>query len=120
MLAGDTSFKAWKEKILPYYGDNDLSSNILLAAHHGSITFFDDPSDDKNYYISHIEKIAPEMTLISVGPNVHDLPDENAVKLYKKFSSGSNKGNKVYTTEDKGNMKLLLKDSGAWNLKVGQ
>lgn len=60
------------------------------------------------------------MTFISVGPNVHDLPDENAVKLYTKYSSGSDKGNKVYTTEDKGTMKLQLKDDGGWSLNVNR
>lgn len=120
MLAGDTSFKPWKEKILTYYGDDRLGADILLASHHGSLTFFDDPADDKYYYTSHIKKIGPAMTILSVGPNSNDLPDEKAMELYEKYSSGSNKGNKVYTTEDKGNMKLILKDDGGWNLKVDQ
>ncbi len=120
MLAGDTNVRPWKEKILTYYDDNDLSSSILLGSHHGSLTFFDDPSDDKNYYTSHIKKIKPAMTLISVGPNVHDLPDKKAIELYEKYSSGSNQGNKVFTTEDKGTMKLELKDDGGWSLSVNQ
>ncbi len=120
LLSGDTSYKPWKEKILPYYADSKVSSDIFLAAHHGSITFFDDPSDDKHYYIEHIKKISPDMTLVSVGPNTHDLPNDTAIDLYKKYSSGSNKGNKLYTTEEKGNMKLTLKDDGGWNLKVNQ
>ncbi len=120
MLSGDTSFRPWKEKILTYYEDTDLETDILLAAHHGSITFFDDPSDERNYYTEHIAKIKPDMTLISVGPNVHGLPDEKAVKLYEKYSKGSDKGNKVYTTEDKGTMKLTLSESGGWNLSVNQ
>lgn len=90
-----------------------------MRSHHGSLTYFDDPSDDEHYYTAHIKKIKPDMTLISVGPNVHDLPDEKALDLYEKFSSGSNKGNKVHTTEDKGNMKLTLKDN-SWTLKVNQ
>jgi beta-lactamase superfamily II metal-dependent hydrolase len=120
MLTGDTSYRPWKEKILYYYGDNHLSTNILLAAHHGSLTFFDDPSDEKHCYTAHIMKIAPAMTLVSVGPNTQDLPDDKAMELYEKYSSGSDKGNKVYTTEDKGNMKLVLKDDGGWNIKVNQ
>jgi beta-lactamase superfamily II metal-dependent hydrolase len=120
MLAGDTSFRPWKEKILPYYSDDDLSANILLAAHHGSLAFFDDTSDEKHYYTQHIRKLKPEMTIISVGPNVHDLPDSKAMELYEKYSTGSNKGNKVYTTEDQGNMKLTLTAGGGWNLKTKQ
>lgn len=120
MLSGDTSYKPWKEKIMTYYNDSVLNADILLAAHHGSLTFFDDPSDTQNYYTSHIKKIAPAMTLVSVGANSHGLPDVKAIELYKKYSLGSDSGNKVYTTEKKGNMKLTLKDDGNWNLKVNQ
>jgi len=56
------------------------------------------------------------MTLISVGTNVHGLPDKKAVELYTKYSTGSNQGKKVFTTESQGNMKLVLKDDGGWSL----
>ena len=118
MLAGDTSYRPWQEKIIPHYSTSDLKSSILMAAHHGSLTFFDDPSDEKNYFMSHIKKIAPSMTLVSVGPNQHGLPDSKAVELYEKHSSGSSKGNKLYTTDEKGTMMLTLKDEGGWNLSV--
>lgn len=119
LLAGDTSYAPWKNKLVRKYGAS-LQSNILLASHHGSITFFDDPSDTQHYYTEHIRTISPAMTLISVGPNVHGLPDNKAVELYEKYSSGSNRGNKVFTTEEKGNMKLVLKGNGAWELYPGQ
>lgn len=118
MLPGDASYKSWKEFIENKYSDSDLSSDILLASHHGSISFFDDPNDKKNYYVSHIKKISPVMTIISVGDN-DTHPDKKAVELYKKYSRGSNKGNKVYTTLDKGNILLTLKENG-WNLKTNQ
>jgi beta-lactamase superfamily II metal-dependent hydrolase len=117
MLAGDTNYRPWKEKIMPHYG-NGVQSSILLASHHGSIDFFDDPSDEKTYYTGHIAKILPVMTLVSVGPNVNDLPDPNAMKLYEKYSTSSDKGNKVFTTEKNGTMKLTLKDEGSWSLKA--
>lgn len=120
MLCGDTNYRPWKDKILPYYADEKIKSNILYAAHHGSIDFFNDPSDEKNYYTEHIKIIKPAMTLISVGPNVHELPDKKAVELYTKYSLGSNQGNKVFTTEDKGTMKLELKDDGGWSLSTNQ
>ena len=120
LLAGDTSFRPWKELILPNYSGADLRANILLGSHHGSLAFFDDPDDEKYYYMAHIKAIKPEMTIISVGPNVHDLPDDKAMELYEKYSSGSDQGNKVYTTEDQGNMKLTLKSEGGWNLKTNQ
>lgn len=118
LLAGDTSYAPWKDKLVRRHGAN-LKSSILLASHHGSITFFDDPSDTQ-YYTAHIKAISPAMTLISVGPNVHGLPDKKAIELYAKYSSGSNQGNKVFTTEEKGNMKLILQGNGAWTLNVGQ
>lgn len=118
LLAGDTNFRPWKEKILPCYGQ-DVKSDIFLAPHHGSISFFDDPSDSRNYYVEHIKTINPAMTLISVGPNVHGLPHKKAVELYKKYSTGSDQGNKVFTTEDKGNMRLVL-ESGKWTLHSNQ
>ncbi len=120
MLTGDTSFKPWKEKILTNYSDDKIKSDILLASHHGSLSFFDDPSDKKYYYTAHIKAIKPQMTIISVGPNSNDLPNNDAVKLYKKYSTGSKQGNKVFLTETKGNMKLILKDNGGWSLSTKQ
>ena len=118
ILAGDTNYRPWKEKTLSLYTASDLKSSILLAAHHGSLTFFDDPGDEKSYFISHMKAIAPAMTLISVGPNVHGLPNAKAVELYDEYSSGSAKGNRVFSTEDKGTMKLILKSGGSWSLST--
>ncbi len=118
MLAGDTSYRSWKEFVEKKYNDSDLSSEILLASHHGSISFFDDPNDEKNYYVSHIKKINPAMTIISYGDN--NLLDDKAVKLYKEYSKGSNQGNKVYTTLDKGNMLLTIKREVGWSLSSNQ
>lgn len=120
MFAADTNYRPWKEKILPYYKDERLHAPLLIAAHHGSITFFDDPSDTEHYYETHIRMLRPDMTLISVGPNAHGLPDAKAVELYKKHSKGSDKGTKVYTTEDKKNIKITLKDEGTWSLVANQ
>lgn len=120
ILAGDTNFRPWREKILKFYESNDLKSNLLFGAHHGSIGFFDDPSNTKKYFTAHIRAIKPEMTIISVGPNSNSLPDKKAVKLYEKYSSGSKQGNKVYTTQNEGTMKLILKDNGGWTLKKNQ
>lgn len=120
MLGGDTNFRPWKEKILTYYDQKAVKSDILLAPHHGSLAFFDDPSDSQHYYVDHIKTISPAMTLISVGPNVHGLPDKKAVELYTKYSTGSRQGNKVYSTQEKGNMRLEFKDNAEWELHVHQ
>jgi beta-lactamase superfamily II metal-dependent hydrolase len=120
MLAGDTNYRPWKEKILPHYPDASLKSSILYAAHHGSLTFFDDPSDPQHYYTGHLSKINPVMTLISVGTNVHGLPDAKAKELYGLYTTGSAQGNKIFTTQRQGNMKLLLKAEGGWALNANQ
>jgi beta-lactamase superfamily II metal-dependent hydrolase len=120
VLAADTSYRPWKERILPHYGNDRVKTNILLGSHHGSITFFDDPGDERNYYTAHMQKIKPDMTLISVGPNIHGLPDGKALELYEKYSSGSSKGNKVYRTDRQGHMKVFLKGSGSWSIFVDQ
>lgn len=116
MLTGDSDAVAWRKAIVPEYSASDLKSSILMASHHGSISFFDDPSDEKNYYTAHIKKMSPAMTLVSVGPNVHGHPDKKAIELYKKYSAGSSKGNKVFRTDKKGNMRLVLKNDGGWKL----
>ena len=115
MLTGDSDALAWKRSIVTFYGES-LRSSILLASHHGSTTFFDDPADERNYYVEHIRKIAPEMAIISVGPNTHGHPDSKAIEFYERYTSGSNKGNKVFRTDEKGTMRLVLKEEGGWVL----
>ena len=120
ILTGDSDAVAWKNRILRSFAKENLKSNILLASHHGSISFFDDPSDEENYYTQHIQAIKPEMTIISVGRNVHGHPDSKSVELYKKYSAGSNKGNKLRRTDEDGNIVLELKNEGGWSLSCNQ
>jgi len=116
MLCGDTDAVTWKD-IRRHYDDSSLSSSLVLGSHHGSITFFDDPSDEKHYYTAHIKAMSPAMTIISVGDNGHGHPDKKALELYEKYSSGSSEGNKLYRTDMQGTMRLTLKDGGGWNIK---
>ena len=44
-----------------------------MAAHHGSISFFDDPADTKHYYTDHMKAIAPDMSNVA------------AIKLYNWY-----------------------------------
>ena len=120
MLPGDSDAQTWRNGIMVDYGSGAVSSSIFMAAHHGSISFFDDPNDEKSYYTSHIQAIKPAMTLVSVGKNPHGHPDKQAIVLYRKYSTGSAKGNKVYRTDTKGTMKLTLKDGGGWHLGTNQ
>lgn len=115
MLSGDTDAVTWKH-IQKYYVASELDCSLLLGSHHGSLTFFDDPSDEVHYYTGHIRAMKPEMTILSVGDNNHGHPDPKAVELYEKYSAGSNKGNKLYRTDLQGNMRVILKDGGGWSL----
>jgi beta-lactamase superfamily II metal-dependent hydrolase len=118
MLPGDSDARTWKEGIFKDYNKTEVASSILMASHHGSISFFDDPSDTQHYYTEHMRAINPAMTVISVGPNQHGHPDGTALELYEKYSTGSNQGNKVFRTDRKGTMQLMLKDEGGWSLDV--
>jgi len=119
LLTGDTDAKTWKDYIMPE-SEEKIISSILLASHHGALTFFDDPRDEKYYYSSHIRKIDPAMTIISVGDNAHGHPDKKAVELYEKHSHGSNKGNKIFRTDINGNIRLELNDNGTWTIYQNQ
>lgn len=114
LLAGDTDAKVWKDYITSE-STSILKSSILLASHHGALSFFYDPTYT-NYYTKHLSEINPDMTIISVGENPHGHPDKEAIKLYEKYSNGSDKGNKVFRTDIRGNIKLELKDDGKWIL----
>lgn len=116
ILTGDSDAETWRYAIQEDYTRQDLACDILIAGHHGSITFFDDPADDKHYYLDHARAMNPAMTIVSVGKNPHGHPDRKALELYKKCSSGSNKGNKLYRTDKEGNMCVHLKDKGGWSI----
>ena len=116
MLTGDTDAATWRN-IRQHYRDSELSCSILLASHHGSLSFFDDPADERNYYTDHIRAMSPAMTVISVGEgNPHGHPHDKSVELYGKYSTGSNKGNKIKRTDEHGSILLELKDDGGWSL----
>lgn len=120
VLTGDSDAATWRYGIQKDYARKELACDILLAGHHGSITFFDDPADDEHYYLDHIRAMRPAMTIVSVGKNPHGHPDRKALELYEECSRGSNKGNKVFRTDREGNMYVHLKDEGGWSLKKKQ
>jgi competence protein ComEC len=120
MLPGDSDAQTWRKGIMIDYDKPDVSSSILMAAHHGSLSFFDDPGDDEYYYTAHMKAIAPNMTVISVGQNNHGHPNQIAIDLYERYSKGSNKGNKIRRTDAHGTIKLILKDDGGWALLIDQ
>ena len=113
LLTGDSSCKSWKDFILPNYSDSKIKSSILLGSHHGSTSFFDDPEDLEYYYENHIKKIKPKLTVISVGDN-DTHPDEDAITIYKKHSTGYGKDKiKILTTKDNGTIKFEFREDGS-------
>jgi len=116
VLPADSDAQTWRYGIMQDYDKAQVSSDILMAAHHGSLSFFDDPGDNNYYYTDHVAAIKPAMTIVSVGPNSHGHPHAKALELYRRYSTGSNQGNKVFRTDTKGTMKLVLKPNGGWRL----
>ena len=115
ILPGDSDAVTWKWIMRERRGF--VQAHILLASHHGSISFFDDPGDSQHYYTKHIQAIRPNMTLISVGHNSFGHPDSKAVELYTKYSAGSSKGNKIKRTDLHGDLELELRSDGSWTVR---
>jgi beta-lactamase superfamily II metal-dependent hydrolase len=113
VLTGDSDVATWR-RIRQRHSDLELSSEILLASHHGSSSFFD-VERDGYYYAAHIRAISPAMTLVSVGPNVHGHPDADAITYYQQHSRGSAAGEQVWRTETHGTMRLEF-SAGPWRL----
>ncbi len=118
MLTGDSDAVAWKN-VQRNYDRSSLDCAILVASHHGSNTYFDDPSDT-HWYTDHLQAKSPAMTLISVGPNSYGHPESKALEFYARYSTGSDKGNRVYRTDARGTMKVELKGEGGWSLDINQ
>ncbi len=77
-----------REKNLSEKNDIDLSSNILLAPHHGSFS-----SSSKVF----LEKVLPSSVIISCGwHNRYGFPDQKVLKRYK------NMGIAIFRTDENG------------------
>lgn len=116
ILPGDSDAATWRYGIMKDYSVNSLNANILLAAHHGSLTFFSDPAHPRAYFKEHLKAITPEMVFISVGENAYGHPDPDSLRMYSEIATGSNKGNKVKTTQMAGSMELKLTDNRGWSV----
>ena len=112
ILTGDTSFSPWQKFILPFDNDSTIRCMVLPVSHHGSRSFFNDPSDSQTYYTDHIRKIVPRRTVVSVGPNLDDLPNTKALHLYRNHTDNG----KICSTEQLGSPRFQFgRDGGfAW------
>lgn len=122
LLTGDSDWKSWKEQIVSNFAGvmpNYENTDILVASHHGSRSFFtdEDTIDLEKYpettYIESIELINPVITLISCADynykNYH-LPNVEAMELYEKHTSEGR--NQIHTTHEKGNLCGYIDKSG--------
>lgn len=119
LLAGDTSVKTWREYIVPELG-NKLKSLVLFASHHGSHSFFNEDRENSDDYLDHLTLMNPAIALISVGANnPHGHPDDEALNHYERICYGALNGQKVFRTDQHGNIKVELNGQGMswiyWN-----
>ncbi len=119
MLPGDSDAAIWRDGILKDYAKSDVKSSILMAAHHGSNSFFEIAGVNGNY-TAHLEAIAPQMVIISVGPNTHGHPKKEAVGFYERYATGADNGDRIGRTDKEGTMKLTLKSEDGWSLQYNQ
>lgn len=125
LLTGDSDWKSWKEKIVPNFKNREISfknSDILVASHHGSRSFFTDEVNNEHIdenenpettYIESIELINPVITLISCGDySEYHHPNQEAVELYEKYSSNK----QVYTTNNLKTICAIINDNGNYTI----
>lgn len=122
LLTGDSDWKAWKENIVPHFEDETVNyedTDILIASHHGSRTFFTnkDEIDEDSYpdetFTESIKLINPIITLISCGYyEQYHHPSDDALKLYKKYTTNE----QVYTTNKYGTLAGIIRINGFFSI----
>lgn len=102
LFPGDCESEARWGNIIKYF-KKWLPSNVLLAAHHGSINGCVEDA---------VKLIGPEYTAISCGEdNQHGHPHEDAVEIYTKYTSEN-----IYITHEVGS--ILFESDGKSITKV--
>ena len=124
LLTGDSDWKSWKEKIIPNFKDkivNYENTDILVASHHGSRSFFTDEANEHideeenpdTTYLESIQLINPVVTLISCGDyEEYHHPNKEAMMIYKKWTSNE----QVYTTKNLGTICAIINDNGTFTV----
>jgi len=123
LLPSDSDWKAWKEKIVPNFGYSGLlKSNVLIASHHGSRSFFTDEEENEhidpdenpdNTYIESIKYINPSIVLIPCGEyEQFHHPNKEAVTIYKQYTAYE----QVYSTNAKGAFVGFIGMNGKWTV----
>lgn len=123
LLTSDSDYIAWRDKIVPQFSQfGRLKSDILIASHHGSRSFFTDPQlnevidckkNPESTYIDSIDFIDPAIVLISCGQkSQYGHPDEEAVKIYMEKAVNE----QVYTTNALGTFVGFISRDNRWTV----
>ena len=123
MLTGDSDWLAWRDDIIPNFQESGLlKTNIFIASHHGSRSFFTDEVQNENVdpdtnpnttYINSIKYVKPSITLIPCGDYAEKHhPNNDTLKILKKYTSNE----QVYTTYDKGTLTGFIDEFGTWTV----
>lgn len=128
LLTGDSDWYAWKNNIVPKFKESKLlESQIMVASHHGSKSFFTETSGDNDSidiekypdttYLRALDYIKPIVTLVSCAEckEPHNLPNSEALEIYKN-KTGLGNDKQVLTTNDKGILVGFIKQNGQWGL----
>lgn len=120
LLCGDSDWLSWRDYIVPYFKtSNLLSSEVLVASHHGSRSFFtseenehiDVESNPNSTYLDALNYIKPHMTLISCGAyKEYHHPNHEALIIYNENTSYK----QVYTTYLRGTFEGLVNNENDW------
>lgn len=123
LLTGDSDWYAWRYNIVPNFRHNPINyedTDILIASHHGSRTFFTnkDKINEEDYpydtYVDSIDFINPKYTLISCGAyRQYHHPSHDALELYCQYTKDS----RVYTTNDNGTIYGCISYDGKVSIK---
>jgi beta-lactamase superfamily II metal-dependent hydrolase len=112
ILTGDSRFEVWRDFVVPTFGpegEDLLGAGLLDASHHGSRSFFMDAADEEPY-LDALKAVDPVFVVISVGPNTHDHPHDEALDQYNKD------GRTVVRTDEVGTVSATTTMDG-WQLK---
>lgn len=123
LLTWDSWYDVWRDYIIPNFKDQwIIKSDILVASHHGSRSFFTDSQNNEdinieenpeNTYIEHIGIINPDFTIISCGDyEKNHLPNNSALQLYRESTSNE----QVYTTKEKWTLQWFFDKYWNWSV----
>jgi beta-lactamase superfamily II metal-dependent hydrolase len=116
MLPGDSDYLTWKQRIYPEFA-HELRSEVLIASHHGSRSFFmevipDQEYSRKDFWTDHLKTIDPNLVIISVDDgSKHGHPDPEALKEYRDQAPDH-----VFTTHACGHLVGVFHDNGRYTV----